>query len=423
MKMKKVVAVVLVLCLMLSLSTVAFASYNDVPDGHWAASAIENWTKNGIFTGDADGNFNPSAYLTRAEAAAIMARLFKLTAKADISKYTDVKADAWYADYFALCVAAGIMNGTSNTSLDPTLNIPREQFFVMFARGLGLYEAARANVAIADDADISGWAKGLVYALVNGGYLKGTSATSTVVAPKDFINRASIAALLDQTISVYADAAGKFAYTGNGIALVVAANVSIVDAPAGTTVVTRCAPDATVNGVAIPETTVYIVPDETPAEEPDNGNQSGTPVTPVIPVIPKTHAQIIDEAVAKYVANYSSDYATLTKNGNTIKVEIKDPTVTIGKVYADIGDSILNAVKGQTNPAIITLKGEMDSQNGELAIAADTNVNGIHDLVYDVTGYAGNNTIGELDGKTINVSFVDADCAPFVYAFEFAVAK
>ena len=157
--MKKIVAVVLALCLMLSLNAVAFAdNYNDVPDGHWAEKAIGEWSKNGIFEGDESGNFNPSAFLKRAEAAAIMARLFKLSEKADIGRFTDVEADAWYTDYIALCVAAGVLKGTSETTMAPLDNVTREQFFVMFARALGFAEASYSKVVIADDADIADWA-------------------------------------------------------------------------------------------------------------------------------------------------------------------------------------------------------------------------------------------------------------------------
>ena len=411
--MKKIVAVVLALCLMLSLNAVAFAAnYDDVPDGHWAEKAIEEWSKNGIFEGDESGNFNPSAFLKRAEAAAIMARLFKLTEKADISRFTDVEADAWYTDYIALCVAAGILKGTSETTMAPLDNVTREQFFVMFARALGFEEASYSKVVIADDADIADWAKGHIYAMVNGGYLKGTSVNSTTISPKDFINRASVASLLEQTVSLYADASGEYSYVGSGIALIVAPDVTLVNAPAGTTVVTKNAPNAKVNGVSIGENTIYIVP----ADQGGNGGNSGG-----IPVIPtKSHAQIIDEAVQDYISRFSYSYAKLTKNAYVIKVDMIDPNVQIGRVYTDIGESMLNALQNQVNPYIYAVKATLDDQKGELEITADKDVTAIHDLVYEVTGFAGNDTIGELDGKTITVSFIDEDKETFVYAFQFA---
>jgi GH24 family phage-related lysozyme (muramidase) len=50
------------------------SGFKDVPDSHWAAGAIKTVSDAGIMNG-ADGNFAPDKELTRAEAAAIVAKL------------------------------------------------------------------------------------------------------------------------------------------------------------------------------------------------------------------------------------------------------------------------------------------------------------------------------------------------------------
>lgn len=50
------------------------SGFKDVPDSHWAAGAIKTVSDAGIMNG-ADGNFAPDKELTRAEAAAIIAKL------------------------------------------------------------------------------------------------------------------------------------------------------------------------------------------------------------------------------------------------------------------------------------------------------------------------------------------------------------
>lgn len=45
--------------------------------GSWAKSAVKKVTQESIMQGDADGNFNPQANLTRQEAAVIIARLIE----------------------------------------------------------------------------------------------------------------------------------------------------------------------------------------------------------------------------------------------------------------------------------------------------------------------------------------------------------
>ena len=112
-KTKRLLALVLVLCMMLSVGMVSAlaAAYSDT-EGHWAESSIERWTSYGIINGYEDGSFGPDANISRSEAAAIFSRLLKLEKKADISAFTDVEADSWYVDYVAKCVEQGILKGT-----------------------------------------------------------------------------------------------------------------------------------------------------------------------------------------------------------------------------------------------------------------------------------------------------------------------
>ena len=127
------------------------------------------------------------------------------------------------------------------------------------------------------------------------------------------------------------------------------------------------------------------------------------------------------EAVQLYISGYNYEYAKLTKNAYTINVSMLDPSVQIGRVYSDIGENILKALKNQMNPGIAGIKASLNGQEGQLAITADKTVVDIHDLVYEVTGFAGNTTIGELDGQTIKVSFIDSDYEVFEYSFVFAI--
>jgi hypothetical protein len=56
--------------------------FKDVPDDRWSAPYIEKAKKLDIIRGDGSGNFNPTAPLTREEAAAISVRLYeKITGK------------------------------------------------------------------------------------------------------------------------------------------------------------------------------------------------------------------------------------------------------------------------------------------------------------------------------------------------------
>ena len=224
---KKVLAAATAMCVATSLLPIAAqaAEYKDTTD-HWAKDSINRWSEYGVVNGAPGGNFNPEGEMTRAEAAQVFANLLKLSKKADISGYTDVPADAWYADAIALCAEKGILNGVGGNQMDPTGTITREMFFVMFARALGIQEETKLeNTTLVDTGSISSWATGSVYALINNNYVKGTAASELL--PLDDINRASVMALMDQSIVAYAVSDGNVEVNGNGIVLVLADNVTI----------------------------------------------------------------------------------------------------------------------------------------------------------------------------------------------------
>ncbi|OUN10865.1 hypothetical protein B5G42_09470 [Flavonifractor sp. An91] len=256
---KKLLAIATCLCMLTSLlpAVAMAAEYSDTA-GHWAEESIARWSDAGVVQGS-NGQFNPEGMMTRAEAAQVFANLLKLTGKADLSAYTDVAADAWYADAFAACVAQGIMNGVAADQMDPTGTVTREMFFVMFARALGIKEESSLNGSFADSSEISSWAKGYVYALVNNGYVNGTSAGD--IAPKLNINRASVMALLDQTIAYYVVENGTVELKESGVVLVLADNVTLTGDADATVVVAAEGAKVSMKGYT-GDATVSVVADD-----------------------------------------------------------------------------------------------------------------------------------------------------------------
>ncbi len=224
---KKLLAMLLSLCMVISLLPVtAFAanSYTDI-DGHWAEEDIERWSDAGIVNGVAPGIFNPEGNMTRAEAAQVFTNLLQLTEKADISGFTDVAADDWFADAIAACVERGILTGVGDNQMNPNGSITREMFFVMFVRALGIPEEDTLEKSFDDSDEISSWAEGAVYALVNHEYVVGRTATDLV--PQGEITRASVMALLNQTIVAYVTENGTVEAAGDGVVLVLADDVTV----------------------------------------------------------------------------------------------------------------------------------------------------------------------------------------------------
>lgn len=255
---RKLLSKLLVLAMALSMvTTSAFAAFDDAK-GHWGEDSINRWGSYGVITGDDQGNSNPDGEMTRAEAAALFARLLGLTELGDISQYNDVDPDSWYAEAIAKCVAAGILNGTGN-GMEPNGKLTREQFFVMFARALGIAPTETSEKTFNDAGDISSWAQGYINALVNMGAVSGVD--DNKIAPTLNINRASVAALLDKSISTYVNEPGTVEVSGDGIILVVSDNVKLTGETSGTIVITSSNANVDLKGVS-GDVTIVVAADD-----------------------------------------------------------------------------------------------------------------------------------------------------------------
>ena len=193
---KRIISILLSIAMLSTLLVPAFAaSFPDV-EGHWSAAAVERWSEAGVFKGDDKGNFNPGNSITRAEFASMLNNLMGYTEKAE-NTYSDVSADAWYADAILRLTAAGVMQG-SGSSARPGVQLSREEAAVMLCRAFGLEPSADAKISFNDADKISAWAKDSVAALVERDMIHGVG--NDTFAPSQKINRASVATLLDNMI-------------------------------------------------------------------------------------------------------------------------------------------------------------------------------------------------------------------------------
>lgn len=253
MKAKKLLSVLLSLVLVMGLFPAGIAraeQFNDTGDTPWATGAIERWSDFGVVTGMGDGSFNPTGTMTRAQAAQVFTNLLNLKSTAGAQAFTDVAPGAWYADAIAKVTAAGIMNGMGDGTMLPDAPVTREQFFVMFARAMGIPEQATTSGVAADG---STWSAGYINALTDRGFVQGDGTGVNALAN---INRASVMSLLDQTITTYANVPGQtVSAQSSGVTLVVANNVTVTGT-ADTVVAAAESGSVTLDGVSAKNVTV-----------------------------------------------------------------------------------------------------------------------------------------------------------------------
>ncbi|USB33588.1 Ig-like domain-containing protein [Paenibacillus sp. YPG26] len=112
------------------------SSYSDVPSSHWAADYITTATKQGYFSGYADGTFRPEAPVTRGEIATVMAKFLKIDlAQAVRVHFTDLKGH-WASTAIEHLYNGKFLSGYPNGTFKPDINIKRAEAVTMINRML-----------------------------------------------------------------------------------------------------------------------------------------------------------------------------------------------------------------------------------------------------------------------------------------------
>ncbi|GGH35847.1 endo-1,4-beta-xylanase [Paenibacillus segetis] len=111
------------------------SSFSDT-DGHWAADYIRALHRAGIVNGTGNGAFNPDQEITRAEMAAILARILNMSA-ANGTKFSDINGN-WAADYINQLSQAGIVNGVGDGKFAPKATATRDQSVAIIMRMLNI---------------------------------------------------------------------------------------------------------------------------------------------------------------------------------------------------------------------------------------------------------------------------------------------
>ena len=175
-------------------------AFTDLSTTAWYHEYVDYVLAKGIMVGNGNGTFGPNNNVTRAQ---MVTMLYGLAGRpiVDGSKalpFTDVSADAWYANALRWAYQNGIAAGTSATTFTPNANVSREQmvsFLARYAKLAGKYEKASADLSkFTDGASVSSYAaESMEWAIANG-FVSGTG--NGKLDPKSTATRAQIAVVL-----------------------------------------------------------------------------------------------------------------------------------------------------------------------------------------------------------------------------------
>ena len=178
--------------------TVTFA---DVPEGHWAAEAIDFVTARGIFNGVGSGRFAPELPMSRAMIAQM---LFNFDAAAEAGVAGAGFADAagkWYEQAAAWAAGVNVADG-DNGMFNGDADVTREQLAAMlyrYARYKGYDLSAIGDLSgFSDAASVSGWAETAMRWAVGHGLIGGTDRG---LEPQGSATRAQVAAIMTRFCS------------------------------------------------------------------------------------------------------------------------------------------------------------------------------------------------------------------------------
>ena len=176
-------------------------SFTDVGSDYWAYEDIKQAVYSGLLAGTATNTFSPETSLTRGMLVTILERLQGDDEKASgTSSFSDVKADAYYADAVAWAEENNLIAGYTDGTFKPNKAITREEFMtILFRYALTKqYDTGIENteglMSYSDEASVSDYSEEAMLWAVDHQYLRGTAANT--LSPQGTTTRAQATAIL-----------------------------------------------------------------------------------------------------------------------------------------------------------------------------------------------------------------------------------
>lgn len=169
----------------------------DVDQSQWYHAAADWAVTEGVLNGYGDGGelLGPLNTITRAEMAQVLwNRAGRPEATADLSQFSDVDPDAWYADAVAWCLSEGIFRGYGDT-FGTERPISREEVATVLWRLSGSPEPSTDLSSFSDSGYVSGYATDALSWAVESGVVTGKD-DGAKLDPQGVCTRAEAAAML-----------------------------------------------------------------------------------------------------------------------------------------------------------------------------------------------------------------------------------
>ncbi len=172
------------------------ATFTDVDEADWFAPFVEYVYEHDpqLMNGTSATTFEPEGTCTRAMAAVVLYRLADpVIPSIKPSTFTDLTQD-WYKNGIAWAQQKGVVNGVGGNRFAPDAPITREEFATILWRYAGEKDGAALPETFVDRASVSDWAQAAMNWAVAAGVINGTDGSR--LDPQGTATRAQAAAML-----------------------------------------------------------------------------------------------------------------------------------------------------------------------------------------------------------------------------------
>lgn len=142
-----------------------------------------------------DDTFRPDAFLTRAETASMLSKIFDVKVTEQHAKFPDVSNSAWYNKVIEKMAASGIINGYTDGTFRPENNITRAEFITMLMQNENVRKFETLPFS---DITSQLWSADYIYSAYRTGYIDGYA--DGTFKPDNFITRAEAVKIVNAVL-------------------------------------------------------------------------------------------------------------------------------------------------------------------------------------------------------------------------------
>jgi subtilisin len=170
-------------------------SFKDVGNAKWYSPNIAYLSHRQLIYGMLDGNFNPDKLITRAEAVALIGRVYGLNGEQKTTVFKDVSANSFASGYIQSAYEEGLISGFVDGSFRPKQTVTRGEMAIL------LQNAYKLPIDSTRDLDYTDVSSGMVsyeaiQAMVQNGITKGFTATQ--FKPNEMMTRATYSVFISR---------------------------------------------------------------------------------------------------------------------------------------------------------------------------------------------------------------------------------